>query len=68
MLFLPVPLYFWMSLQERKEILKGFIFLFLQLQNDYLSDDVTSLINHGFLILNMQFTFFQPEHHISLLR
>ena len=26
MLFLPVPLYFWMLLQERKEILKGFIF------------------------------------------
>lgn len=42
MLFLPVPLYFWMLLQERKEILKGFIFFFPQLQNDYSSYDITS--------------------------
>ncbi len=40
MMFLPAPLYFWMSLQERKEILKDFIFLFLQLPNDYLSDGI----------------------------
>ena len=44
MLFLPAPFYFWMLLQERKEMLKGFIFLFPQLQNDYSSDTVISFI------------------------